>query len=107
MMPAGGATFSTLLVAQGGGFSVSLGWLLILLVVPGLLVLLAVVTALLLRRRGRDAAGPGYYHVLGFDKNTQARRELTLRADSPTAARGRAEMDGIVATDVRRVEDSA
>jgi hypothetical protein len=81
-------------------------WLVILLAAPGLFVLVAVVVTLMLRRRAKDAAaGPGYYHVLGFDKASQARRELTLRADSPAAARGRAEMEGIVATDVRRVEE--
>ena len=81
-------------------------WLIILLAGPGLFVLVAVVVTLLLRRRGNEApAGPGYYHVMGFDKVTQSRRELTLQADSPAAARGRAEMEGIVATDVRRVEE--
>ena len=83
-------------------------WLVILLAAPGLLVIVAVVATLMLRRRDKGAdAGPGYYHVLGFDKATQAARQLTLQADSPAAARGRAEMEGIVATDVRRVEDSA
>ena len=82
-------------------------WLVILLAAPGLFVIVAVVATLLLRRRGKDAeAGPGYYHVLGFDKATQASRQLTLQADSPAAARGRAEMQGIIATEVKRVEDS-
>jgi hypothetical protein len=81
------------------------GWLVILLVTPGLVVLLAVMTALLLRRRRDADAGPGYYHVLGVDPATQARRELTVRADSPQAARGRAQMDGIVVTEVRRVQE--
>ncbi len=82
-------------------------WLVILLAAPGLLVIVAVVTTLMLRRREKDAeAGPGYYHVMGFDKATQASRQLTLQADSPAAARGRAEMEGIIATDVKRVEDS-
>jgi hypothetical protein len=31
---------------------------------------------------------------------------LTLQADSPAAARGRAEMEGIIATEVRRVQDA-
>jgi hypothetical protein len=82
-------------------------WLVILLAAPGLFVIVAVVMTFLLRRRGKDAgAGPGYYHVMGFDKATQASRQLTLQADSPAAARGRAEMEGIIATDVKRVEDS-
>jgi hypothetical protein len=82
-------------------------WLDILLAAPGLFVIVAVVVTFLLRRRGKGAeAGPGYYHVMGFDKATQASRELTLQAESPAAARGRAEMEGIVATDVRRVQDS-
>ena len=82
-------------------------WLVILLAAPGLIVIVAVVLTLLLRRRSKEPpGGPGYYHVMGFDRATQASRELTVRADSPSAARGRAEMDGIVATDVRRVEDS-
>jgi hypothetical protein len=82
-------------------------WLVVLLAAPGLLVIVAVVATLLLRRRGKEAdAGPGYYHVMGFDKATQASRELTLQADSAAAARGRADMEGIVATEVRRVQDS-
>jgi hypothetical protein len=84
------------------------GWFVILLAAPGLLVIVAVVVTLLLRRRGKDAeAGPGYYHVMGFDKTTQASRALTVQADSPAAARGRAEMQGIIATDVKRVDHFA
>ena len=83
-------------------------WLVVLLIGPGLLVLVAVVASFMLRRGEKDAAaGRGYYHVMGFDKATQAHRELTLQADSPAAARGRAEMEGIIATDVRRVGDAA
>ena len=82
-------------------------WLVILLAAPGLIVIVAVVLTLLLRRRSKEpVGGPGYYHVMGFDKATQVSREVTVRADSAAAARGRADMDGIVATEVRRVEDS-
>ncbi len=80
-------------------------WLLVLLVAPGLLVLITVVVVALFRPRA-PGEGPGYYHILGFDKTTQARRELTVQAGSRESARGRAEMDGIVVTEINQVNES-
>src|SRR3954452_17066382 len=80
------------------------GWLVILLLAPGLLVLIAVVVAFLFRPRRAGDGGPGYYHVLGIEKATGKTRDMTVHAGSAVAARGRAELDGVVVTDVRRVE---
>ena|SRR5689334_10929630 len=79
------------------------GWLVILLVAPGLLVLVAVVVAFL-SRPGKASNGPGYYHVLGIEQSSGKPRDMTVHASSAAAARGRAELEGIIATDVRRVE---
>jgi hypothetical protein len=78
------------------------GWLVILLLAPGLLVLVGVVIAFLVRP-GRTANGPGYYHVLGFEEASGRPRDITVHAGSAAAARGRAELEGIVVTEVRRV----
>jgi len=79
------------------------GWLVILLLAPGLLALVAVVVAFLFRP-GRATDGPGYYHVLGIEPSSGKPRDMTVHAGSAAAARGRAELDGIIVTDVRRVE---
>ena len=81
------------------------GWLVLVLVAPGLLALVAVVVAFIVRPRS-GLHGPGYYHILGFDKASGARRELTVHADSQSAARWRAELDGIVVTEVTQVHES-
>src|SRR5436309_15702828 len=78
------------------------GWLVILLVAPGLLVLVAVVVAFLFRP-GRAVNGPGYYHVLGFEQASGKPRDMTVHAGSAAAARGRAEFEGVIVTEVRRV----
>jgi hypothetical protein len=79
------------------------GWLVILLVAPGLLALVAVVIAFLFRPR-RTSDGPGYYHVLGFEEGSGKPRDLTVHAGSVAGARARAALEGIIVTEVRRVE---
>jgi hypothetical protein len=79
------------------------GWLVILLVAPGLLALAAVVVAFLFRP-GRATEGPGYYHVMGIEQSSGRPHDMTIHAGSAAAARGRAEFEGIIVTEVRRVE---
>jgi hypothetical protein len=79
------------------------GWLVILLVAPGLLALAAVVVAFLFRP-GRATEGPGYYHVMGIEQSSGRPHDMTVHAGSAAAARGRAEFEGIIVTEVRRVE---
>jgi hypothetical protein len=78
------------------------GWLVILLLAPGLLALVAVVVAFLFRP-GRATDGPGYYHVLGIEQSSGKPRDMTVHAGSAAAAQGRAEFEGIVVTEVRQV----
>src|SRR3982751_5606336 len=82
------------------------GWLVILLLAPGLLILGAGVVAFLCRP-GRTAHGPGYYHVLGIEQASGKPRNMTVHAGSAAAARGRAEFEGVMVTGVRRVEGGA
>ena len=82
------------------------GWLVILLLAPGLLILGAVVVAFLFRP-GRTADGPGYYHVLGIEQASGKPRDMTVHAGSAAAARGRAEFEGVMVTEVRRVEGAS
>lgn len=80
-------------------------WVVLLLLAPGLLILIAVVVAFILHRPRRPTDPmPGYYHVLGVDAMTGARRESTFYAQSRESALGRAAMEGIVVMDVQRVE---
>ena len=83
------------------------GWVLIALGAPGLLVLVGVVVAFIVRPQTPSAGGSGYYHILGVDKVTGKSRETTVQASGPDSARGRAELDGIVATEVRQVDRTA
>ncbi|HTL28437.1 MAG TPA: hypothetical protein VL282_04430 [Tepidisphaeraceae bacterium] len=47
--------------------------------------------------------GPGTYHVIGVDRTTREDKEITLDAASSQNAKVKAELDGIVVTEVRRV----
>src|SRR5437763_641320 len=82
-------------------------WVLIALLAPGFLVLVVVVVAFIVRPQAPAAGGPGYYHIQGVDKVTGKSRETTVQASGPDSARGRAELDGIVVTEVRQVNRSA
>jgi hypothetical protein len=46
--------------------------------------------------------GPGRYRVIGVDKTTRADRELTVDAASRANAQVKAELEGIVVTNVTR-----
>ncbi|MDB5296304.1 MAG: hypothetical protein JWO31_2287 [Phycisphaerales bacterium] len=84
-------------------------WTIFLLLLPGLAALVCVVLFSVVKRpekAGQTDPAPGYYHVLGIDKATGAGREATLHAATEQGARGRAEMDGILVTEVRRVNES-
>jgi hypothetical protein len=77
------------------------GWVVLVMVSPGLIILIGVAIAFLFHRAPRIANdGPRCFHVLGFDPKTNASRELTLMAEDPSAARGLAQMQGIIVTDV-------
>lgn len=79
------------------------GWTVWVLLGPGLLVVIGTVLVFLFRRRDTAVAGPGYYHILGIDKNSSARRELTIHADSRQSALGKAQFEGIVVTEITQV----
>ena len=86
------------------------GWLIIALLAPGLLILIGLVVMFVISRNGADsesAASPGYYHVLGIDGSSGAKREATFHAQTLQGAQGRAEMDGIIVTEIRRVDGEA
>jgi hypothetical protein len=77
------------------------GWVVLAMVVPGLIVLIGVAVAFLFHRTPKvDNGGPRYFHILGFDPKTNSGRELTLQAEGPSAARGLAQLQGIIVTDV-------
>jgi hypothetical protein len=84
------------------------GWFVLVLMLPGFLVLVGVVVAFVFgkARRGGPEAAPGYYHVMGIDRRTNEPRAATFHAAGEAAARGRAELDGILVTDVRRVQQA-
>ena len=85
------------------------GWIVLALLAPGLMVLIGVVTMFVLSKpkKGKPIIpAPGYYHVLGVDKQSGERRETTFHAQSREAANGRAEMEGIVVTEIRQVNES-
>jgi hypothetical protein len=85
------------------------GWLIVLLLTPGLLVMVGLVLAYVLsrtKRTGPTVPTPGYYQVLGIDRQTGQRREATFHAETQQSARGRAELDGIIVTDIRMVDES-
>ena len=85
------------------------GWIIFALMLPGLLVLIGLVAGFVLRRpkKGEQAMpAPGYYHVMGIDRATGSKRESTFHAQSSQSARGRAELEGIVVTEIRQVNES-
>jgi hypothetical protein len=83
------------------------GWVVLAMVVPGLVVLIGVAIAFLFHRAPKTANdGPRYFHVLGFDPKTNSGRELTLQAEGPSAARGLAQLQGIIVTDVTPIVES-
>ena len=83
------------------------GWVVLVMLAPGLIVLISVAVAFLFHRPPQaDGDGPRYFHVLGFDPKTNAARELTLQAEGPSAARGLAQLQGIIVTDVTPIVES-
>ena len=85
-------------------------WVIVALALPGTLIVVGAVLAFLFKRRGRAEVlqdEPGYFRVMGVDAATGQRREALFHATSRDAAEGRARMEGIVATEVRRVEDGS
>lgn len=83
-------------------------WVIVALVLPGTLIVVGAVLAFIFKRRGRAEPvqdEPGYFRVLGVDVATGQRREALYHATSRAAAEGRARMDGIIATEVRRADD--
>lgn len=97
------------------GFAVQVdtigGWIFLALMLPGAVVIFAVVIAFIVRRRRHtdEPVGPtsGYWRVLGIDSQTGQKRESMFHADSRLAAQGRAEMEGIVITDIHPVDEPA
>src|SRR4051812_35541525 len=47
--------------------------------------------------------GPGKFIVIGVDRTTRADKQITLDAASAENARVKAELEGIVVTEVRRI----
>jgi hypothetical protein len=47
--------------------------------------------------------GLGSYRIIGVDRTTREDKDVTIEAASSDNARVKAELDGIVVTDVRRV----
>jgi hypothetical protein len=47
--------------------------------------------------------GPGSYRVIGVDRTTREDKDITIEAASSDNARVKAELEGIVVTEVRRV----
>jgi hypothetical protein len=47
--------------------------------------------------------GPGTYRIIGVDRTTRQDKDITLEAASSENARVKAELDGMVVTEVRRV----
>jgi hypothetical protein len=47
--------------------------------------------------------GPGSYRVIGVDRATREDKDITIEAASSDNARVKAELEGIVVTEVRRV----
>lgn len=84
------------------------GWLVIALMAPGLIILVGIVLLYVLRAPQKDdpaMPAPGYFHVMGVDRETGERREATFAANSQQSAAGRAELEGIIVTEIRRVND--
>ncbi len=83
------------------------GWVVLVMLAPGLIVIIGVAVAFLFHRAPKpDSDGPRYFHVLGIDPKTNAARELTLQAEGPGAARGLAQLQGIIVTDVTPIVES-
>jgi hypothetical protein len=79
------------------------------LMAPGLIVLIGIVAVYVFRKPKREdlfAHAPGYYHIIGVDSESGRHREATFHADSAAGARGRARLEGIVATEIRQVDQS-
>jgi hypothetical protein len=81
--------------------------LLVLLVPAGIILLLLRVG---LRTSGQPKPsgfpvvdGPGTFLVIGVDRATRADKSITVSAASSENARVKAELDGVVVTEVRRV----
>ena len=99
----------------------ALGWpspfelillILILLIVIGLPIFVLTIGMRLSRTKRLQAFpiapaeppdGPGKYRVIGVDKSTRGDRELTLEAASRANAQVKAELEGIVVTNVTKV----
>lgn len=82
------------------------GWVVLALMAPGLIVLVGIVLLYVLRAPPKDdpaMPAPGYFHVMGVDRETGERRESTFAANSQQSAAGRAELEGIIVTEIRRV----
>ena len=47
--------------------------------------------------------GPGTYRVIGVDRETRTDKDITVEAASSDNARVKAELEGLVVTEVRRV----
>ena len=86
-------------------------WVIVLvLALPGALIILASVIGFIFRRPGKTnepvIPAPGYWRVLGVDKQTGQKRETMFHADSQQSAQGRAELEGIVVTEIQQVDES-
>lgn len=86
------------------------GWIVLALMLPGLIILFGAVIAFIVRRKSKsdtaEAETAGYYRVLGVDENSGQRRESFFHANSRSGAEGRARMEGIVVTEIHRVDDN-
>lgn len=85
------------------------GWVVLALMAPGLIVLIGIVAIYVFRKPRQEdlfAHAPGYYHIIGIDSESGKRREATFHADSAAGARGRARLEGIVATEIRQIDSS-
>ena len=79
------------------------------MIIFGICVLIGIVVMFVLSKPKKGTLlipAPGYYHVLGVDRTTGERRETTFHAQTREAANGRAEMEGIVVTEIRQVNES-
>jgi len=86
------------------------GWIVLALMLPGVIIILGVVIACIVRKRpaSPDAASPeaaGYWRVLGVDAQTGQKRESIFHAASRQSAEGRAQLEGIVVTEIELVPE--
>lgn len=85
-------------------------WVVIALVLPGTLIVFGAVIAFIVRRNSRQEMQQGiagYYRVLGVDATSGERRESFFHADSRSAAEGRARLEGIIPTEIHRIDDDS